>query len=117
MFASPIGAGTEMTPVMCERCNPVSRQDDMDVNPTTSQTDPASASTGINPSPVDGLHQDWPLEMELADVEAFGLLRLTHHPSKHIKFRHPHIQQSTQATMDIVLPPIALAPSPLLLLS
>src|SRR5258707_2476207 len=45
---------------------------------------------------------------------AFGLLRLTHHPSKHIKFRH---QQSTQATMDIALPPIALAPSPLLLLS
>src|SRR5260221_7223172 len=26
---------------------------------------------------------------------AFGLLRLTHHPSKHIKFQHPHIQQST----------------------
>src|SRR5258707_13658109 len=25
---------------------------------------------------------------------AFSLLRLTHHPSKHIKFRHPHIQQS-----------------------
>ena len=48
---------------------------------------------------------------------AFGLLRLTHHPSKHIKFRHPHIQQSAQATMDIALPPIALAPSPLLLLS
>src|SRR5258708_39964818 len=48
---------------------------------------------------------------------AFGLLRLTHHPSKHIKFRHPHIQQSAQATMDIALPPIALAPSHLLLLS
>src|SRR5258707_14694893 len=71
MFASPIGAGTEMTPVMHERCNPVSRQDDMDINPTTSQTDPASASIGINPSPVNGPHQDWPLEMELADVEAF----------------------------------------------
>src|SRR5258708_38673534 len=40
---------------------------------------------------------------------AFSLLRLTHHPSKHIKFRHPHIQQSTQATMDIALPPITLA--------
>src|SRR5258708_7611114 len=48
---------------------------------------------------------------------AFSLLRLTHHPCKHIKFRHPHIQQSAQATMDIALPPIALAPSPLLLLS
>src|SRR5260221_10285653 len=67
MFASPIGAGTEMTPVMHERCNPVLRQDDMDVNPTTSQTDPASASTGINPSPVDGPHQDWPLEMERSE--------------------------------------------------
>src|SRR5258705_12869347 len=57
MFASPIGAGTEMTPVMHERRNPVLRQDDMDIVPTTSQTDPASASTGINPSPVNGPHQ------------------------------------------------------------
>src|SRR5260370_6959156 len=71
MFASPIGAGTEMTPVMHERCNPVSRQDDIDINPTTSQTDLASASTGINPSPVDGPRQDRPLEMELVDIEAF----------------------------------------------
>src|SRR6266436_2702205 len=61
MFASPIGAGTEMTPVMCERCNPVSRQDDMDVNPTTSQTNPASASTGINPSPVEAFRVEPPL--------------------------------------------------------
>src|SRR5258707_4609227 len=84
MFASPIGAGTEMTPVMHERCNPVSRQDDMDVNPTTSQTDPASASTGINPSPVNGPRQDRPLEMELADIEAFRVeppLGESHHSS------------------------------------
>src|SRR5258708_15546832 len=84
MFASPIGAGTKMTPVMHERCNPVSRQDDMDVDPTTSQTDPTSASTGINPSPVDGPHQDRPLEMELADIEAFRVeppLGKSHHSS------------------------------------
>src|SRR5258708_24175458 len=84
MFASPIGEGTEMTPVMHERCNPVSRQDELDVDPTTSQTGPASASTGINPSPVDGPHQDWPLEMELADVEAFRVeppLGESHHSS------------------------------------
>src|SRR5260370_19731101 len=82
MFTSPIGAGTKMTPVMHERCNPVSRQDDMDIDPTTSQTNPASASTGINPSPVDGPRQDQPLEMELADVEAFRVeppLREDHH--------------------------------------
>src|SRR5258708_19954436 len=84
MFASPIGAGTEMTPVMHERCNPVSRQDDMDINPTTSQTNPASASTGINPSPVDGPRQDQPLEMELVDIEAFRVeppLGKSHHSS------------------------------------
>src|SRR5258708_9902696 len=84
MFGSPIGAGTEMTPVMCERCNPVSRQDDMDVDQSTSQTKPASASTGINPSPVNGPHQDWPLEMELADIEAFRVeppLGKSHHSS------------------------------------
>src|SRR6266481_5013450 len=84
MFASPIGAGTEMMPVMCERCNPVSRQDDMDVNPTTSQTDPTSASTGITPPPVDGPHQDRPLEMELVDIEAFRVeppLGKSHHSS------------------------------------
>src|SRR6266446_1981176 len=84
MFASPIGAGTKMTPVMHERCNPVSRQDDMDIDPTTSQTDPTSASTGINPSPVNGPHQDRPLEMELVDVEAFRVeppLGESHHSS------------------------------------
>src|SRR5258708_14008558 len=84
MFASPIGAGTEMTPVMHERCNPVLRQDDMDVDPTTSQTDPASASTGINPSPVNGPRQDRPLEMELVDIEAFRVeppLGKSHHSS------------------------------------
>src|SRR5258705_5871184 len=73
-----------MTPVMCERCNPVSRQDDRDIDPTTSQTDPTSASTGINPSPVNGPRQDWPLEMELADVEAFRVeppLGESHHSS------------------------------------
>ena len=56
----------------------------MDANPTTSQTDPASASTGINPSPVDGPRQDRPLEMELADVEAFRVeppLGESHHSS------------------------------------
>src|SRR5258708_4121748 len=84
MFASPIGAGTERKPVMRERGNPVSRQDDMDVDPTTSQTDPASTSTGINPSPVDGPCQDQPLEMELVDVEAFRVeppLGESHHSS------------------------------------
>src|SRR5258708_10530207 len=84
MFASPIGAGTEMTPVRNERCNPVSRQDDRDIDPTKSQTDRASASTGINPSPVDGPCQDWPLEMELVDIEAFRVeppLGKSHHPS------------------------------------
>src|SRR5258708_13280220 len=56
----------------------------MDVDPTTSQTDPTSASTGINPSPVDGPHQDQPLEMELADIEAFRVeppLGESHHSS------------------------------------
>src|SRR5260221_14199409 len=84
MFASPIGAGTKMKPVMHERCNPVLRQDDMDVDPTTSQTDPTSASTGINPSPVNGPCQDQPLEMELADIEAFRVeppLGKSHHSS------------------------------------
>src|SRR5260221_5847708 len=84
MFASPIGAGTKMTQLMHERCNPVSRQDDMDIAPTTSQTTPASASTGINPSPVDGPHQDRPLEMELVDIEAFRVeppLGESHHSS------------------------------------
>src|SRR5258705_1492217 len=67
MFASPIGAGTEMTPVMHERCNPVSRQDDMDIDPTTSQTNPTSASTGINPLLSMGLvkigHWRWSWQM------------------------------------------------------
>src|SRR5258707_10391656 len=79
-----MGAGTEMTPVMRERCNPVSRKDDMDIAPPTSQTTPASASTGINPSPVDGPCQDRPLEMELADIEAFRVeppLGKSHHSS------------------------------------
>src|SRR5258705_599240 len=73
-----------MTPVMHERCNPVSRQDDMDMDPPKSQPTPASASTGINPSPVDGPRQDQPLEMELADVEAFRVeppLGESHHSS------------------------------------
>src|SRR5260221_14338082 len=98
MFASPIGGGTEMTPVMNERCNPVSRQDDMDINPTTSQTDPAPASTGINTSPVDGPHQDRPLEMELADVEAFRAeapLGKVHH-SSHLHDGPPEQQLVTQ---------------------
>src|SRR5258708_27405317 len=84
MFACPIGAGTERTPVMHEGCNAVLRQDDMDVDPTTSQTDPTSASTGINPSPVNGPCQDQPLEMELADIEAFRVeppLGKSHHSS------------------------------------
>src|SRR5260370_41488258 len=73
-----------MTPGMHERFNPFLRQDDMDIDPTTSQTDPTSASTGINPSPVDGPRQDQPLEMELADVEAFRVeppLGKSHHSS------------------------------------
>src|SRR5260221_7566816 len=84
MFASPIGAGTEMTQVMHEKCNPISRQDDMDVDPTTSQSAHASASTGINILPVDVACQDRPLEMELADVEAFRVeppLGESHHSS------------------------------------
>src|SRR5260221_1210007 len=48
-----------------------SGQVDMDVAQTKSKTSPASASIGINPSPVNGPHQDRPLEMELVDVEAF----------------------------------------------
>src|SRR5260221_14763224 len=84
MFASPMGAGTEMKPVMHEKCNPISRQDDMDIDPNTSQTYLALASTGINPSPVDGPHQDRPLEMELAGIEAFRVeppLGESHHSS------------------------------------
>src|SRR5258708_19449387 len=111
MFASPIGAGTEMTPVMHERCNPVSRQDDMDIDPTTSQTDPTSASTGINPSPVNGPHQDQPLEMELADIEAFRVeppLGKSHHSGplhdgplqQHSFTQRPSLQTRMKHTSD-----------------
>src|SRR5258708_14615549 len=116
MFASPIGAGTEMTPVMHERCNLVLRQDDMDVGPTTSQTDPTSASTEINPSPVDGPCQDWPLEMELADIEAFRVeppLGKSHHSSplhdgpleQQSVTQAPSLQAGMKSTSDHCRPP------------
>src|SRR5258708_26367972 len=56
----------------------------MDHTPPKLKTSAASASTGINPSPVNGPHQDWPLEMELVDIEAFRVeppLGESHHSS------------------------------------
>src|SRR5258708_1708510 len=53
-------------------------------SPTTSQPHTRSASTEISPSPVNGPRQDQPLEMELADVEAFRVeppLGESHHSS------------------------------------
>src|SRR5258706_8292753 len=73
-----------MTRVRHERSIPVRSKDDMEMAPTTSKPNPASASTGINPSPVDGPHQDRPLEMELVDIEAFRVeppLGKSHHSS------------------------------------